>query len=263
MLRREQREKWKECEEAGAGLEQQLHQMTEERDAAQKDEGTQIATLRAQLVEKTQALAAAEASRVAEDDAAEEAVQAGQAAFLFANETVARLELELAASRAENAKLSEAAQAAQAAATAAEGRARNATAGLAVAKETATTEERVVAALEKQLASEAAEVAAKDAEIAELQHAGEEPDPPHAVAPDPAEGGKGGDDIEGLRKQMAEKLHEVAEHNDDGAGAEDGDGEGEDEGAVDEFVVRNVDEFADNAGEGEGEAGGDDGGEGR
>ena len=262
MLRREQREKWKECEEAGAGLEQQLHQMTEERDAAQKDEGTQIATLRAQLVEKTQALAAAEASRVAEDDAAEEAVQAGQAAFLFANETVARLERELAASRAENAKLSEAAQAAQAAATAAEGRARNATAGLAVAKETATTEERVVAALEKQLASEAAEVAAKDAEIAELQHAGEEPDPPHAVADPPAaEAGKGGDDVEGLRKQMAEKLHEVAEHNDDGAGGEDGDGEGEDEGAVDEFVVRNVDEFADTAGEGD--AGGDDGGEGR
>ena len=76
------------------GLAQQLHQRTGERDAAQKDEGTQVATLRAQLVEKTQALAAAEASRVAEDDAAEEAVQAGQAAFLFANETVARLERE-------------------------------------------------------------------------------------------------------------------------------------------------------------------------
>ena len=104
----------------------------------------------------------------------------------------------------------------------------------------------MVAALEKQLASEAAEVAAKDAEIAELQHAGEEPDPPHAVDDDPAaEGGKGGDDVEELRKQMAEKLHEVAEHNGDGAGGEDGDGDGEDEGAVDEFVVRNVDEFAD------------------
>ena len=106
---REQRDKWKECEEAGALVESQLEAMTRERDEAEKDDSVQLAALRQdlaakteELAAKTEELAATLAAAAAEDDAAEAAVQAGQEAFAFANATVVQLEADLRVAQEQN-----------------------------------------------------------------------------------------------------------------------------------------------------------------
>lgn len=109
LLHREQREKWKECEAAGALVESQLETMTKERDEAEKDDSVQLAALRHDLAAKTEELAAKTeeltatlAATAAEDEAAEAAVQAGQEAFAFANATVAQLEADLRDAQEQN-----------------------------------------------------------------------------------------------------------------------------------------------------------------
>ena len=63
-VRREQRDKWKECEAAGALVEEQLEAMTKERDEAEQDDSVQLAALRAELAAKSEELAAAVAATV-------------------------------------------------------------------------------------------------------------------------------------------------------------------------------------------------------
>lgn len=103
-VRREQRDKWKECEAAGALVEEQLEAMTKERDEAEQDDSVQLAALRAELAAKSEELAAAVAATAEEDEAAEAAVQAGQAAFAFANATVSQLEVDLREAQDQNGK---------------------------------------------------------------------------------------------------------------------------------------------------------------
>lgn len=101
-LHREQREKYRECEEAGVLVESQLEDMTKERDEALQNEGDQLAALRQELAAKTEELAATLEATAAEDEAAEAAVAAGQEAFSFANATVAQLEKDLREAQEQN-----------------------------------------------------------------------------------------------------------------------------------------------------------------
>lgn len=140
---------------------------------------------------RAEELAAALAANVAEDEAAEAAVQAGESAFAFANATVSQLEKDLKEAQDQNAALSAealkvqqlesvvtSAKASQEHAEHSERGAQELIVGLraqlAAVTQEADAEKLVAGALEGQLAKEAAEVAQKDEEIAELQHAGEE-----------------------------------------------------------------------------------------